>query len=84
MRNMLAHDFRRTCARNMRARGISPDVAMKLMGWQTWSMWERYAIVDEGALKDAIGKLAAHGRLLPSMCPSDGAEAEKPLGVVGI
>lgn len=64
-KNMLAHDFRRTCARNMRARGLSPDIAMRLLGWSTWSMWERYAIVDEDTLKEAIAKLAREGRLLP-------------------
>lgn len=88
-KNMLAHDFRRTCARNLRAAGISPDIAMKLLGWSTWSMWERYAIVDEASLKEAIAKLAKAGRLLPiaqpvpSICPSEAAELDKPLEIQG-
>jgi hypothetical protein len=30
---------------------------MKIGGWRTWSVFERYAILSQGDIQDAIGKL---------------------------
>jgi len=53
----LFHDFRRTAARNLVRGGVSPNVAMKITGHRTDSMFRRYAIVDEDQKRDALAKL---------------------------
>lgn len=53
------HDLRRSGARNMIRRGISQPMAMKLGGWKTPSVFQRYDIVDETDLRIAVEKIAA-------------------------
>ncbi len=53
----LLHDFRRTAAMNMIEAGIDRQVAMKLLGHKTESIFNRYRIVTKDALKDAASKL---------------------------
>jgi integrase len=55
----LMHDFRRTCARNMRRMGLSESDIMELCGWETRSMFKRYAIRDEATLAKRVGQYAA-------------------------
>ena len=43
----LVHDLRRTAARDFRRRGVSEGEIMKLCGWQTRAMFDRYRIIDE-------------------------------------
>ena len=54
---LLFHDLRRTGARNLRRAGVAEGVIMKIGGWRTRSVFERYAIVSRTDMEDAILKL---------------------------
>jgi integrase len=54
----IPHDFRRTAVRNLERAGVPRSAAMKMVGHKTQSIYSRYAIADEGMLKDAAQKLA--------------------------
>ena len=56
----IPHDFRRTAVRNLERAGVPRSAAMKMVGHKTQAIYSRYAIADEGMLKDAGEKL---GRL---------------------
>jgi integrase len=47
------HDLRRSGARNLRRAGVPELVIMRMGGWKTRSMFERYSIVDERDLDAA-------------------------------
>ena len=55
----IPHDFRRTAVRNLERAGVPRSAAMKMVGHKTESIYRRYAIADEGMLKEAGEKLAA-------------------------
>jgi hypothetical protein len=52
----LVHDLRRTAARDFRRRGVSEGEIMTLCGWRTRAMFNRYSIIDEADLAEAVAK----------------------------
>jgi integrase len=54
---LIFHDLRRTAARNLRRAGIAEGVIMKIGGWRTRSVFERYAIIDQNDIAVAMEKL---------------------------
>jgi integrase len=57
---LLIHDFRRCAARNLSRAGVPREVAMKITGHKTESMYRRYRIVDERDIKEATERMQAH------------------------
>jgi len=66
----MLHDCRRTAVRNLERAGVSRSVAMKLTGHRTESIFRRYAIVDEAALREGVAKLAKLGSISGSIAVS--------------
>ncbi len=54
---LLFHDLRRTAARNLRRAGVAEGIIMKIAGWRTRSTFERYAIVSQTDIQEALQKL---------------------------
>ena len=53
---VLVHDLRRTAARDLRRAGVSEGEIMKLCGWRTRSMFDRYNVIDEADLARAVAR----------------------------
>ena len=56
-KGLIFHDMRRTSARNLRRAGIPESIIMKIGGWRTRSVFDRYAIVSRTDIADAMKKL---------------------------
>ncbi|HKA57790.1 MAG TPA: tyrosine-type recombinase/integrase, partial [Gemmatimonadales bacterium] len=52
----LVHDLRRTAAGDLRRAGVSEGEIMKLCGWTTRSVFDRYNVIDESDLANAVSK----------------------------
>jgi integrase len=50
------HDFRRTAAREFRRAGVSEGEIMRLCGWETRTMFDRYNIIDEQDRTRAVAR----------------------------
>ena len=51
------HDLRRTGARSLRRLAVTESVAMRIGGWKTRSVLDRYNIIDEADLADGARRL---------------------------
>jgi integrase len=51
------HDFRRTAIRNLERDGVPRSVAMAMVGQKTEEVYRRYAIVDQGMIREAAIKM---------------------------
>jgi integrase len=54
---MIVHDLRRSGARQLRAAGVPESVVMKIGGWKTRSMFDRYAITSGADIRNGVSLL---------------------------
>jgi len=69
----LVHDLRRSAARDLRRAGVSEGEIMKLCGWRTRSMFDRYNIIDEADLARAVARrFAGNGNVAATSASAEG------------
>jgi integrase len=67
---LLFHDLRRSAVRNLDKAGVSQSVAMAITGHRTTSVYQRYRIVDEGDIEQALTLTQAATRQPPAVQPN--------------
>ena len=65
----LVNDLRRSAARDFRQAGVSEGEIMRLCGWETRSMFDRYNIIDEADLAAAVAQ-RFNGKQTANIAPS--------------
>lgn len=79
---LLFHDLRRTAARNLRRAGVAEGVIMRIGGWKTRSVFERYNIITQSDIKDAMTKLQTSEKELKQQQEEQQQEREPNFGHV--
>jgi integrase len=77
--SVLLHDFRRSAVRNMTRAGVSRDVAKKISGHQTDSIFSRYNITDENDLADAAAMIQARREISRKTVAGAGDADKEPV-----
>jgi integrase len=55
----IPHDFRRSACRRLIQNRIPEQIAMRLTGWRSRAMLDRYFVTNDRDLADAVSKVAA-------------------------
>lgn len=80
----IPYDLRRTAVRNMIRAGVPERVAMSISGHKTRAVFDRYNIVSENDLREAVIKTSAYVENLTSPSPANPAVHHNRSSVIPI